>query len=72
MYMKFIIAAMMASSVIVVFKSHAMSSNSIEFIGEVADQTFGVSVNVNNANPTIVLSGVSEADLASSGETHSL
>jgi len=47
----------------------AQSSNTIQFQGEVTDQTCTVAVNGNASSPTVLLPTVSTADLATAGGT---
>lgn len=47
----------------------ALSSNTIEFIGEVTDQTCEASINGNTSAPVILLPTVSKAELSAVGQT---
>ena len=46
----------------------AASDNTINFQGEVADETCSISVNGNAASPVVLMPTVSKADLAASGD----
>ncbi|MCC8391511.1 type 1 fimbrial protein [Paraburkholderia sp. MMS20-SJTR3] len=52
--------------------SFAASTNTINFQGEVSDQTCSVAINGNAANPTVLLPTVSATSLATPGDTAGL
>ncbi|KAG8155459.1 fimbrial protein [Burkholderia catarinensis] len=63
---KTLLALMLAAAPALAF---AQSSNTIQFQGEVTDQTCTVAVNGNASSPTVLLPTVSTADLATAGGT---
>lgn len=63
---KNLLALMLAAAPAFAF---AQSSNTIQFQGEVTDQTCAVTVNGNASSPTVLLPTVSTADLATAGNT---
>ncbi|KHJ67546.1 fimbrial protein [Pantoea rodasii] len=61
--------ALVVSSALFSASAFAASDNTINFQGEVADETCSISVNGNAASPVVLMPTVSKADLAASGDT---
>ncbi|WP_233867629.1 fimbrial protein [Paraburkholderia adhaesiva] len=59
----------LAIAAVPVFAFAAPSTNTINFQGEVTDQTCDVTINGNASNPTVLLPTVSTQALAASGDT---
>jgi len=61
--------ALLLSGLLLSTSALAASDNTINFQGEVSDETCSVAVNGNAASPVVLMPTVSKADLATSGAT---
>lgn len=60
---------MLSAGMAFVSSASALSANTIEFIGEVSEQTCEVSINGNSSTPVILLPTVRKSELSAAGNT---